>query len=67
MGAAYKVRKAEKKLYIENGRHPTDQEICEATGLSMKRLKAVYLLPEAPRSLDQKVGIDQTLDLSVCP
>ncbi|XP_058785734.1 RNA polymerase sigma factor sigB [Vicia villosa] len=61
VGAAYKVREAKKKLYSENGRQPTDQEVVEATGLSMKMLNAVYMVPKAPRSLDQKIGINQTL------
>nr|XP_029116552.1 RNA polymerase sigma factor sigB isoform X2 [Elaeis guineensis] len=59
--ATYRVRQAEKQLYNENGRHPDYEEIAEATGLSMKRLNAVMLIPKAPRSLDQKIGINQSL------
>ena len=63
--ATYRVREARKQLYSENGRHPDDEEIAEATGLTMKRLTAVMLTPKAPRSLEQKIGINQTLKPSV--
>ncbi|XP_073011629.1 RNA polymerase sigma factor sigB-like isoform X2 [Typha latifolia] len=59
--ATYRVREAKKQLYSENGRHPDYEEVAEATGLSMKRLALVMLAPKAPRSLDQKIGINQTL------
>lgn len=64
VGATYKVKEARKQLYSENGRQPDDEEVAEATGLSMKRLSAVLLTPKAPRSLEQKVGINQSLKLS---
>ncbi|XP_052171424.1 RNA polymerase sigma factor sigB [Diospyros lotus] len=59
--ATYKVKEARKQLYSENGRQPNNEEVAEATGLSMKRLHAVLLTPKAPRSLDQKIGINQNL------
>ncbi|KAI5317056.1 hypothetical protein L3X38_036763 [Prunus dulcis] len=59
--ATYRVREAKKQLYSVNGRHPNDEEVAEATGLSMKRLAAVLLTPKAPRSLEQKIGINQNL------
>ncbi|KAK9147191.1 hypothetical protein Scep_005948 [Stephania cephalantha] len=59
--ATYRVREAKKQLYSENGRHPDNEEVAEATGLSMKRLTTVLLTPKAPRSLDQKIGINQNL------
>ncbi|XP_068634996.1 RNA polymerase sigma factor sigB-like [Aristolochia californica] len=59
--ATYRVKEARKQLYSENGRHPDNEEIVEATGLTMKRLTAVLLTPKAPRSLDQKVGINLNL------
>ncbi|RWW08738.1 hypothetical protein GW17_00027804 [Ensete ventricosum] len=59
--ATYRVREAKKQLYSENGRHPDNVEVAEATGLSMKRLETVLLIPKAPRSLDQKIGINQNL------
>ncbi|OMP03365.1 RNA polymerase sigma-70 [Corchorus capsularis] len=59
--ATYRVKEAKKQLYSENGRHPDNEEVAEATGLSMKRLHAVLLTPKAPRSLDQKIGINQNL------
>ncbi|CAH9108214.1 unnamed protein product [Cuscuta epithymum] len=61
VAAAYKVKEARKQLYTVNGRDPDDKEVAEATGMSMKRLNAVMLTAKAPRSLDQKVGIN--LDL----
>ena len=65
--ATYRVKEARKQLYSENGRVPDDEEVAEATGLSMKRLSAVMLTPKAPRSLDQKIGVNQDLKPSVCP
>ncbi|KAJ8556380.1 hypothetical protein K7X08_029771 [Anisodus acutangulus] len=59
--ATYRVKEARKQLYSENGRHPDEEELAEATGLSMKRLSAVMLTPKAPRSLDQKIGFNQNL------
>ncbi|XP_027106737.2 RNA polymerase sigma factor sigB-like [Coffea arabica] len=59
--ATYRVKEAKKQLYSENGRHPDDEEVAEAAGLSMKRLSAVMLTPKAPKSLDQKIGINQNL------
>ncbi len=63
--ATYRVKEARKQLYSENGRHPSDEEIAEAAGLSMKRLSAVLLTPKAPRSLDQKIGLNMDLKPSV--
>uniref|UniRef100_A0A2P2LPF6 RNA polymerase sigma factor rpoD1 n=1 Tax=Rhizophora mucronata TaxID=61149 RepID=A0A2P2LPF6_RHIMU len=63
--ATYRVREARKQLYSENGRHPDDEEVAEATGLSMKRLNTVLLTPKAPRSLDQKIGFNMDLKPSV--
>ncbi|RZC05085.1 RNA polymerase sigma factor sigB isoform B [Glycine soja] len=65
--ATYRVKEARKQLYSENGRQPDDEEVAEATGLSMKRLNAVLMTPKAPRSLEQKIGINQNLKPSVCP
>lgn len=67
--ATYRVKEARKQLFSENGRLPNDEEVAEATGLSMKRLSAVMLTPKAPQSLDQKIGINQDLKPSVwiCP
>ncbi|CAI9769670.1 unnamed protein product [Fraxinus pennsylvanica] len=59
--ATYRVKEARKQLFNENGRQPDNEEVAEATGLSMKRLSAVMLTPKAPRSLDQKIGINQNL------
>lgn len=59
--ATYRVKEAKKQLYSENGRQPNNEEVAQATGLSMKRLQAVLLTPKPPRSLDQKVGFNQDL------
>ncbi|PKI63460.1 hypothetical protein CRG98_016127 [Punica granatum] len=59
--ATYKVKEARKQLYSENGKQPDNEEVAEAAGLSMKRLNAVLMTPKAPRSLDQKIGINQNL------
>lgn len=63
--ATYRVKEAKKQLYNENGKHPSNEEVAEATGLSMKRLETVLLTPKAPRSLDQKFGINQYMKPSV--
>ncbi|XP_044469588.1 RNA polymerase sigma factor sigB-like [Mangifera indica] len=59
--ATYRVKEARKQLYRKNGRQPDDEEIAAATGLSMKKLNTVLLTPKAPRSLEQKIGINQNL------
>ena len=65
--ATYRVKEARKQLYSKTGKQPNDEELAEATGLSMKRLAAVLLTPKAPRSLEQKIGINQNLKPSVRP
>lgn len=64
--ATYRVKEARKKLQTEKGRVPTNEEIAEATGLSMKRLTSVLQAPKPPRSLDQKIGINMDMKPSVC-
>nr|QKY65033.1 plastidic RNA polymerase sigma-subunit 2 [Passiflora pittieri] len=59
--ATYRVKEATKRFFIENGRQPDDEEIAEASRLSMKRLNAVLQTPKAPRSLDQKMGPNMDL------
>ncbi|KAG9145834.1 hypothetical protein Leryth_027296 [Lithospermum erythrorhizon] len=59
--ATCRVKEARKQLFNKNGRLPDDKELAEATGFSMKKLSAVLLIPKAPRSLDQKIGINQNL------
>ncbi|KAJ0235976.1 RNA polymerase sigma factor sigB [Hirschfeldia incana] len=59
--ATYRVKEARKQLYSETGQQPNNEEVAEATGLSMKRLMAVLLSPKPPRSLDQKIGINLNL------
>ncbi|KAF5735211.1 RNA polymerase sigma factor sigB-like isoform X1 [Tripterygium wilfordii] len=56
--ATYRVKEARKQLYSENGRQPNNEEVAEATGLTMKRVNAVLLTPKTPRSLDQKFGLN---------
>ncbi|CAN8311751.1 unnamed protein product [Cochlearia groenlandica] len=62
--ATYRVKEARKQLYSETGKHPNNEQVAEATGLSMKRLMAVILSPKPPRSLDQKIGLNLNLKLS---
>lgn len=59
--ASYRVREAKKHLYNESGKHPDNEEIAEAAGLTMKRFTAVMLAPKAPISLDQKMGVNMSL------
>ncbi|XP_021850551.1 RNA polymerase sigma factor sigB [Spinacia oleracea] len=59
--ATYRVKEARKQLLSENGKQPNNEEVAEATGLSMKRLTAVLMTPKAPRSLDQKIGFNMNL------
>lgn len=59
--ATYRVKEATKQLINENRRLPSNEEVAEATGLSMKRLNAVLLTPKAPLSFDQKFGSNQDL------
>ncbi|PIA50429.1 hypothetical protein AQUCO_01300876v1 [Aquilegia coerulea] len=63
--ATYRVREAKKQLFSKNGKEPSDKEIAEATGLTMKRLAAVMLTPKAPRSLDQKIGFNFDMKPSI--
>lgn len=64
--ATYKVKEARKQLYSKYGRHASDEEVAEVTGISMKRLSTVMLIPKAPGSLDQRIGNSQNLKPSVC-
>ncbi|KAL8119435.1 hypothetical protein AgCh_016814 [Apium graveolens] len=59
--ATYRVKEARRNLYNANGRQASNEEIAEATGLSMRRLSAVLLVPKAPRSLDQNIGFSLNL------
>nr|QKY65004.1 plastidic RNA polymerase sigma-subunit 2 [Passiflora contracta] len=59
--ASYRVKEARKQLVSKNGRQPEDEEIAQAAGISMRRLRAVLLIPKAPRSLDQKIGFNMDL------
>ncbi|CAM8977371.1 unnamed protein product [Rhodiola kirilowii] len=59
--ATYRVKEARKQLQTEKGRVPTNEEIAEATGLSMKRLISVLQAPKPPRSLDQKMGLNMDM------
>nr|AKC88668.1 sigma factor [Pelargonium echinatum] len=51
--ASYKVREARKKFHTEHQRYPTNEELAEASGLSMKKLRAVLLAPRPPISLER--------------
>ncbi|KAL2892705.1 RNA polymerase sigma factor sigB [Bienertia sinuspersici] len=67
--ATYRVKEAKKQLYSENGRQPDDEEVAEATGLSMKRLNAEVIAdPEAETAEDMltkqfmRQDLDKVLD-----
>lgn len=64
--ASYRVREARKQLFFEYGKHPDNEKVAEAAGITMKRFTAVMLAPKAPISLDQKTGINESLKPSVC-
>nr|AKC88666.1 sigma factor [Pelargonium cotyledonis] len=53
---SYRVREARKKFHTKHQRYPNDEELAEASGLSMKKLRAVQLSPRPPISLEQKSG-----------
>nr|AKC88669.1 sigma factor [Pelargonium exstipulatum] len=51
---SHRLREARKKFHTKHQRYPNDEELAEASGLSMKKLRAVQLAPRPPISLEQK-------------
>lgn len=54
----FRALKAKKNLALKLGRNPTVQEIVDATGLSLKKVRVLLRLGESMRSLDQPVRVD---------
>nr|AKC88677.1 sigma factor [Pelargonium transvaalense] len=54
VGSAYKVRQAKKNFLAEHGRDPTDEELAEASGLTMKKLRSVLMAPTRPISFERR-------------
>nr|QKY65011.1 plastidic RNA polymerase sigma-subunit 2 [Passiflora tenuiloba] len=64
--ASIRVKKARKRLFSEKGREPDDEEIADATRLSMKMLNTLLQIPKPPGSLDQKIGLNMDIEPLVC-
>jgi RNA polymerase primary sigma factor len=56
----YKIRRAERKLTVELGRIPTEEELVQATGLTAAQARDVLQAPRAVTSLDRPVTDDDT-------
>ncbi len=52
-----------RRLQQELGREPTDEELAEATGLSVARIRAIFRLAQGPVSLQTRVGEEDESDL----
>lgn len=57
-----RMKKAEARLFAERGRPPTDDEVAEATGLSVRQLVALRAVPQTI-SLSLAAGDDDDLEL----
>jgi RNA polymerase primary sigma factor len=55
----HKIQRAERRLAVELGRRPTDEELAHATGLPLKQVGDVRQAARAVTSLDRPVGGDQ--------
>jgi RNA polymerase primary sigma factor len=54
-----KIHRAERRLMVELGRQPTDEELAAATGLPLKQVEDVRDAPRAVTSLDRPIGDDE--------
>jgi RNA polymerase primary sigma factor len=54
-----KLARAERRLEVELGREPTNEELAEATGLPMQHIEQALGAPHASVSLNQTVGADE--------
>jgi RNA polymerase primary sigma factor len=54
----HKIQRAERRLTVETGRQPTDEELAEATGLPLKQVQDVSRAARAVTSLDRPVKED---------
>ena len=55
-----KLRRISRMLTEANGREPTDEELCEETGISRKKLTMLKRAAQRPTSLDAPVGDDES-------
>ncbi|MGH2979654.1 MAG: sigma-70 family RNA polymerase sigma factor [Solirubrobacterales bacterium] len=56
----HKIQRAERRLTVELGRQPTDEELAQATGLPLEQMQDVRLAARAVTSLDRPVKDDDT-------
>jgi RNA polymerase primary sigma factor len=54
-----KVRQTTRKLVIDLGREPTDQEVANWLDEPVEKIEDIYRLAKEPLSLEQKVGDDE--------
>jgi RNA polymerase primary sigma factor len=59
----YKIQREERRLGIELGRDPTDEELVQATGLPVEQIREARDSARAITSLDRPVGEDQDVSL----
>jgi RNA polymerase primary sigma factor len=59
-----KLRRISSMLTEASGREPTDEEICEETGISRKKLNMLKRAAQRPTSLDAPVGDDESSSYS---
>jgi RNA polymerase primary sigma factor len=52
----HKIQRAERKLTVELGRQPTDEELAQASGLPVRQVRDVRSAARAVTSLDRPVG-----------
>jgi RNA polymerase primary sigma factor len=58
-----RIRKAEARLALELDHYPTDEELAEATGLSLSQVEELRQAPECCKSLSDPVVDDDELEL----
>jgi RNA polymerase primary sigma factor len=59
-----KLRRISRMLTEASGREPTDEELCEETGISRKKLTMLKRAAQRPTSLDAPVGDDESSSYS---
>jgi RNA polymerase primary sigma factor len=59
-----KLRRITRMLTEASGREPTDEELCEETGISRKKLTMLKRAAQRPTSLDAPVGDDESSSYS---
>ena len=59
-----KLRRITRILTEASGREPTDEELCEETGISRKKLTMLKRAAQRPTSLDAPVGDDESSSYS---